>query len=167
MTRERLPPRRGCVTLEFDHARMTAEQFREMVESLGLTLSAAAVVLGVNVRTAYRWANNERKIPSPVSRLLRHLERNGRNALDEAIALLRANGYRVAKPRLKRKEPPLGLNAVGKPYSPQYDPKYRRRYKPSYGHLRLPYPSTMRFVEDASPEAGGAMRTSNQNGSSR
>jgi hypothetical protein len=47
-----------------------------------------------------------------------------------------------------RVEKPLGLNAVGKPYSASYDPKYRLKYKPSYGHLRWPYPTTMRFVGD-------------------
>jgi hypothetical protein len=40
------------------------------------------------------------------------------------------------------------LNAVGKPFSPQYDPNYQLRHKPSYGHLRAPYPTTMRFVDD-------------------
>jgi hypothetical protein len=43
---------------------------------------------------------------------------------------------------------PLGLNAVGKPFSPQYDPNYRMKYKPSNGHLRAPYGSEMRFVGD-------------------
>ena len=43
----------------------------------------------------------------------------------------------------------LGLNAVGKPYSANYDPNYRMNYRPSYGHLRSPYPSSMKFVGDA------------------
>jgi len=43
---------------------------------------------------------------------------------------------------------PLGLNAVGKPFSANYDPNYRLKHKPSYGHLRWPYPATMRFVDD-------------------
>jgi hypothetical protein len=42
----------------------------------------------------------------------------------------------------------LKMNAVGKPYSANYDPRYRLKYKPSYGHLRAPYPTTMRFVDD-------------------
>jgi transcriptional regulator with XRE-family HTH domain len=67
--------------------------------------------------------------------------------ITEALAAVRAAGYRVSKPKIKVTAP-LGLNAVGKPYSPQYDPKYRMRYRPSFGHLRFPYPSTMRFVGD-------------------
>jgi hypothetical protein len=42
----------------------------------------------------------------------------------------------------------LGLNAVGKAYSANYDPNYRMNYRPSYGHLRSPYPSSMKFVGD-------------------
>jgi hypothetical protein len=42
----------------------------------------------------------------------------------------------------------MKLNAVGKPYGANYDPNYRLKYKPSYGHLRYPYPFTMRFVGD-------------------
>ena len=41
-----------------------------------------------------------------------------------------------------------GLNAIGKPYSSSYDPNYRLKHKPSHGHLRVPYPTTMRFVDD-------------------
>src|SRR5215467_15961595 len=41
-----------------------------------------------------------------------------------------------------------GLNAVGKPYGANYDPKYKLRYKPNYGHLRAPYGPDMRFVGD-------------------
>ena len=42
----------------------------------------------------------------------------------------------------------LGLNAVGKPYGANYDQNYRMRHKPSYAHLRWPYPFTMQFVGD-------------------
>jgi hypothetical protein len=49
---------------------------------------------------------------------------------------------------MRDSENTLGLNAVGKPYSENYDPNYRMNYRPSYGHLRSPYPSTMRFVGD-------------------
>jgi hypothetical protein len=48
----------------------------------------------------------------------------------------------------QRVEKPLGLNAVGKPYGANYDPHYKMNHKPSYGHLRWPYPTTMRFVGD-------------------
>jgi hypothetical protein len=37
-----------------------------------------------------------------------------------------------AKPIMK----PLGLNAIGKPYSSSFDPGYRLKHKPSYAHLR-------------------------------
>jgi hypothetical protein len=43
------------------------------------------------------------------------------------------------------------LNAVGKPYSPSYDPNYRLKYKPSNSRrLYWPYPTAMRFVDDPS-----------------
>jgi hypothetical protein len=53
---------------------------------------------------------------------------------------------------------PLGLNAVGKPYSTSYDPAYKMKYKPSYGHLRHPYGFSMRFVGDPPPKAGNGTR---------
>jgi hypothetical protein len=40
------------------------------------------------------------------------------------------------------------LNAIGKPYSENFDPNYRMKYKPSYGHLRMPYGPSMKFVGD-------------------
>jgi hypothetical protein len=47
---------------------------------------------------------------------------------------------------------PNGLNAVGKPYGVNFDPHYKLKHKPSYAHLRSPYPSTMKFVgEDPKP----------------
>ena len=48
--------------------------------------------------------------------------------LEQALACVRAAGYRVSK--AKEKKLILGLNAVGKPYSPQYDPNYRMKYRP-------------------------------------
>lgn len=50
---------------------------------------------------------------------------------------------------MQRPQGSNGLNAVGKPFSPQYDPNYRMKYKPSYGHLRAPYGADMKFVGDA------------------
>jgi|SRR5215471_10064522 len=73
MTRERPTNRRGCATFEFDHARMTPEQFRKTIESLGLTQFTAAALLGVHPRTTRRWAAAERQIPGPVSNFLRYL----------------------------------------------------------------------------------------------
>jgi hypothetical protein len=57
---------------------------------------------------------------------------------------------RVTKPKIKAVAPP-SVNAVGKPFSPQYDPHCRLKHRVSYGHLRLPYPTTMRFVGDPPP----------------
>jgi len=48
--------------------------------------------------------------------------------LTEALAVVKAAGYRVSKPRAKKAKP-LGLNAVGKPYGANYDPNYRMRYR--------------------------------------
>jgi hypothetical protein len=47
------------------------------------------------------------------------------------------------------------LNAVGKPYGENYDPHYKLRHKPRTGHLRHPYPSTMKFVGDGSVKING------------
>jgi hypothetical protein len=44
------------------------------------------------------------------------------------------------------------LNAIGRPFSPSYDPGYKMKYKPSYAHLHWPYGPEMRFVGDP-PEA--------------
>jgi hypothetical protein len=55
-------------------------------------------------------------------------------------------------------EKPRGLNAIGRPYSPSYDPAYRMKYKPSYGHLRHPYGFSMRFVGDPPPKADDGRR---------
>jgi transcriptional regulator with XRE-family HTH domain len=74
------------------------------------------------------------------------------DGVDEALAVVKAAGYRVTKPRAFKSKvkasASLGLNAIGKPFSPQYDPRYRMKYKPSYGHLRAPYGPDMRFVGD-------------------
>lgn len=48
--------------------------------------------------------------------------------LQTAIALLKSNGYRVSKPRAAKMER-QELNAIGKPFSPSYDPNYRMKYK--------------------------------------
>jgi hypothetical protein len=47
--------------------------------------------------------------------------------IQEAIELIQAAGYRVSRPR-KVKPTISALNAIGKPYSPQYDPNYRMKY---------------------------------------
>jgi hypothetical protein len=66
-------------------------------------------------------------------------------SLDAAITLLKANGYRVTKPRELAPKP--ALNAIGKPYSALYDPNYRMHYRPSMAHLYKPYGKWMRWVQ--------------------
>lgn len=60
--------------------------------------------------------------------------------IELAIEFLQASGYHVAKARKPRKTKADvcmeyiaaqdKLNAVGKPYSPSYDPNYRMKHKP-------------------------------------
>ena len=45
--------------------------------------------------------------------------------LEQALTIVKAAGYRVSKPR--KRVTALGLNAVGEPYSPNYDPAYKLR----------------------------------------
>ncbi len=47
--------------------------------------------------------------------------------LDEALKIVRAAGYKVSKPKWDRLGCELGLNAIGKPYNPNYDPNYKMR----------------------------------------
>jgi hypothetical protein len=49
---------------------------------------------------------------------------------------------------MRERNAPPGLNAIGKPYGENFDPNYKMKYRPSYGHLRHPYGSSMRFVGD-------------------
>lgn len=63
----------------------------------------------------------------------------------EAIEVLKAAGYRVTKPKAKAVVP--ALNAVGKPYSPLFDPTYKVRHKTTTAHLFRPMPSNTRWVE--------------------
>ena len=64
-----------------------------------------------------------------------------------AIALLEARGYRITKPkpRAPRCAVPV-LNAVGKPYGANYDPKYRVKHRTTTAHLFKPYGNHMQFV---------------------
>ena len=43
--------------------------------------------------------------------------------------MVKAAGYVVSKPKAKAVKRPLGLNAVGKPYGANYDPKYKLKNK--------------------------------------
>jgi hypothetical protein len=50
---------------------MTSAQFRAAIETLGLSQEAAGKFLGLSGRQGQRFANNERKIPGAVAKLLR------------------------------------------------------------------------------------------------
>jgi DNA-binding transcriptional regulator YiaG len=58
---------------------MTPDEYREVLEHLGLTQSAAARLLGVDERTSRRWACGERDVPPPAERFLRYLIATGRS----------------------------------------------------------------------------------------
>lgn len=63
---------------------MTTDEYREALEKLDLTQSAAARLLGVDDRTSRRWACGERDIPPPAERFLRYLiatKRSGEYAM--------------------------------------------------------------------------------------
>lgn len=57
---------------------MTSDEYRTMIDQLGLTQGAAARLLGVDERTSRRWALGERDIPPPAERFLRYLMATGR-----------------------------------------------------------------------------------------
>lgn len=58
---------------------MTPEEYRLVLDKLGLTQIASARLLGVDERTSRRWANGERDIPPPAVRFLRYLVVTGRS----------------------------------------------------------------------------------------
>jgi hypothetical protein len=45
---------------------MTADQFRDALETLRLPVTGAARLFGVNQRTAQRWASGEQDVPRAV-----------------------------------------------------------------------------------------------------
>ena len=49
-------------------ARVTPTDFRAALARLGLTQAGAARLLGVDERTARRWARGERQVPGELSR---------------------------------------------------------------------------------------------------
>ena len=51
--------------------RMTSEQFRAAIESVGFSLAGFARISGANHRTVERWADDQQDIPLWVSVLLR------------------------------------------------------------------------------------------------
>ena len=58
---------------------MTPDEYRETIETLGLSQLAAARLLGVDGRTSRRWVSGERPIPPPAERFLRYLIATGRS----------------------------------------------------------------------------------------
>jgi DNA-binding transcriptional regulator YiaG len=58
---------------------MTPDEYRTIIERLGLSQVAAAHLLGVDARTSRRWASGERDIPPPAQRFLRFLIVTGKS----------------------------------------------------------------------------------------
>ena len=50
---------------------MTAAEFREARERLGLSAAKLAAKLGVHVRTVQRWADGSHEVPGPAAAALR------------------------------------------------------------------------------------------------
>jgi len=59
--------------LELLFAPMSAEQFRRVMIALTIPSGGIARLVGVNTRTARRWASGASEVPNPVARLLRIL----------------------------------------------------------------------------------------------
>lgn len=53
---------------------MTANEYREALDRLGLTQAGAAKLLHVDERTSRRWALGERDVPMPVALILKLCE---------------------------------------------------------------------------------------------
>jgi len=66
----------------------------------------------------------------------------------EMITALRAEGYRVTKPRApKAKATVPALNAIGKPYGANFDPNWKRRNAlTTIARLYKPMPRDTRYV---------------------
>jgi len=64
--------------------------------------------------------------------------------ISEALTIVKAAGYRVTKPKAKAERPTL--NAIGKPYSANYDPNYRMKYRTSLAFLCKPMPDGTPWV---------------------
>lgn len=58
---------------------MTPDEYRQALETLGLTQGGGARLLGVDDRTSRRWACGERDIPPPAERFLRYLIATGKS----------------------------------------------------------------------------------------
>jgi predicted transcriptional regulator len=49
---------------------MTAEEYRKLVEALGLTIQGSASMLGISERSAYRYADGRTAVSDSVAKLL-------------------------------------------------------------------------------------------------
>lgn len=58
---------------------MSAADYRDALQRLGLTQAAAARLIGVDARTSQKWALGERRVPSAVIKLLAYIERYGQD----------------------------------------------------------------------------------------
>lgn len=58
---------------------MEADEYRKLIEQLGMTQGAAAQLLGVDERTSRRWACGEREVAPSAARFLRYLIATGRS----------------------------------------------------------------------------------------
>lgn len=66
--------------------------------------------------------------------------------IQEAIALLKANGYRVTKPAPRKAKPTL--NAVGRPFGALYDPNYKIKTPlTKINRLLAPMPRDTKWVQ--------------------
>ena len=65
----------------------------------------------------------------------------------EAYAeVLRANGWTVSKKRERKASEAPRLNAIGRPYGVNFDPKYRIKHKVSMAALTKPYSDNFRSM---------------------
>jgi CHAT domain-containing protein len=76
------------------------------------------------------------------------LSKESKMNLDQAIAMVKAAGYRVTKPRPRRaRNAAPAVNAVGKPYGANFDPNYRMRTpRTSIARLLAPMPKNTPWV---------------------
>jgi hypothetical protein len=56
---------------------MNAKQFNLAIERWGLSVYAAAPVLGIGLRQLYRYTNGQAPIPKPVAKLITIVARHG------------------------------------------------------------------------------------------
>lgn len=65
---------------------MTADEYKQTLETLGLTQGEASKLLGVSLRTSASYARGERHVPAPTAKLLQLYLAQGKDAVKAAIA---------------------------------------------------------------------------------